>query len=394
MGNMNSLSKILLRLLFIMVTGSSATVLGAQDKQTLLSKAMGFISAPSRELDPEAVIQPAPSWTLSLSGDLRKFSVSQKSDFIVLMTYMDDIGDFGQTPLPSSLSSSLRSNVNKSAGFQVGYGNLTLGWNQSFGMSKELKQKVFSFDYTGAAYAAQLQYFDYQEYMEYDFEVAPKDDPNHFEEHARSEKPCRYRSLIADGFYAFNQRTFAYSAAYKGNKIQRRSSGSFMSGIKLIQGMLEVDPHDRILDLVAGVGRQTTTQVAFGGGYSYNLVPYHRDPDPQTGKGLRNITLNLTAIPMVTLFNQFASTVYIYEGYSDLSERKSYMNGNLMVNYVARAGLIYSWDKYSVCASGSYDSYSYKGRTKILLTGLSDDHIKNSGRFGRWTAGIRFNVRF
>ena len=158
--------------------------------------------------------------------------------------------------------------------------------------------------------------------------------------------------------------------------------------------MLEVDPHDRILDLVAGVGRQTTTQVAFGGGYSYNLVPYHRDPDPQTGKGLRNITFNLTAIPMVTLFNQFASTVYIYEGYSDLSERKSYMNGNLMVNYVARAGLIYSWDKYSVCASGSYDSYSYKGRTKILLTGLSDNHIKNSGRFGRWTAGIRFNVRF
>lgn len=394
MGNMNSLSRVLLRLLLIIVTGSSTIVLGAQDKQTLFRKVMDFISAPSRELDREAVIQPAPSWTLSLSGDFRKFSVSQKSEFTVLMTSMDEKGDFHETPLPATLSSSIRSKVNKSVGFQVGYGNLTLGWNQSFGMSKELKQKVFSFDYTGAAYAAQLQYFDYQEYMDYDFEVGPKGNPNYYEEHASSSKPGRYRSLIADGFYAFNQRTFAYSAAYKGNKIQRRSSGSFMTGIKLIEGILEVDPHDRFLDLAAGVGRQTTTQIAFGGGYSYNLVPYHRDPDPQTGKGLRNITLNLTAIPMVTLFNQFASTIYVYEGSDDFAERKSYMNGNLMVNYVAKAGLIYSWDKYSICASGSYDSYSYKGRTNFLLMGISNDSIKNSGRFGRWTAGIRFNVRF
>ena len=70
------------------------------------------------------------------------------------------------------------------------------------------------------------------------------------------------------------------------------------------------------------------------------------------------------------------------------------MHGTLMVNYVAKAGLIYSWDKFSVSASGSYDSYSYKGKTRILLLGLRDNLIKSSGSFGRWSASLRFSMRF
>ena len=385
----NNKSLYLLGLLLTFVTGSPGTVMNAQEKKTVFNKVLDLISAPSRELDPEAVYQRAPSWVFALSGDTRQFNISQRTDFTIMMQ-----GPEGESPRQASLTSSLKGIVNGSAGFQAGYGNLTLGWTQSLGKKNDLRQKTFFFDYLGAGYAAQFQYFDYQRFMDYKMEVAQEGGDGYSIIEGKTEKPARLRSLIVDGFYSFNQRAFAYSAAYKGDKVQRRSSGSFMAGAKLIQGLVEMEPDENIVVWSGGVGRQTTTQIAFGGGYSYNIVPYHRQPDPTTGKGLRNMTVNLTAIPMVTLFNQFSSTVFVYEGGSEYAEKKSYMNGNLMVNYVARAGLIYSWDRYSVSASGSYDSYSYKGRTKILFYGSSDDHIRTSGSFGRWSATLRFSVRF
>ena len=390
----NSISNIVLGLLLTFMAGSPGNVLDAQEKRTLLDKALYLISAPSRELDPEAVYQQAPSWNVALAGDVRQFTVSQKNEFTIVISNLDDYGNYTEDLWPAALTTTLTGDISKSVGIQLGYGNLSLGWTQNIGKSTDLKKRSFFFDYIGVGYAAQLQYYDYQQYMDYQLVLGEEGSDDYVVLDSKTDKPGRLRSLIADGYYSFNQRTFAYSAAYKGDKVQRRSAGSFMAGVKLIEGIMEVEPGDGIVGWIGGIGRQTTTQIAVGGGYSYNLVPYHRQPDPRTGKGLRNITMNLTAIPMVTMFNQFSSTVYVYQDDADYIEKKSYMNGNLMVNYVAKAGLIYSWDKFSVSASGSYDSYSYKGKTRILLLGLRDNLIKSSGSFGRWSASLRFSMRF
>ena len=168
-----------------------------------------------------------------------------------------------------------------------------------------------------------------------------------------------------------------------------------MFGTKFIYGLVESDPEDIIGVLTGGVGSQSSTQASFGAGASYNLVALHRQPDSESMNGLRNLTFNLTAIPMVTLFNKFSSTFYEQDPVSGEFHKalKSSMNGNLLVNYVVRAGAIFLWNRYSIGVSGRYDSYSYKGTTEIPLERIISD-VKTTGGFSRWSSSLRFSVRF
>ena len=273
----------------------------AQEKTTLFDKILGLISAPSRELDPTAVYQRAPSWTVSISSELRHAGINQKNDFN--LKYIDSYG-IPQTYLIGSMDSWLYGGYDKSVGIQVGYGNLSLGWNQKLFGDKEFKNSNLSFDFTSSGYAFQFQYMDFTHPMGYELSLGVPDTDDYSDTSGETENPARLRAFIADVSYSFNRRSFAYSAVYKGDKVQRRSAGSFMFGSMVINGLVESSPEDLISAMSAGVSRYTTTQVSFGGGYSYNFVAFHRQPDESTGKGLRNLTFNLTAIPMVTLFNK------------------------------------------------------------------------------------------
>ena len=133
----------------------------------------------------------------------------------------------------------------------------------------------------------------------------------------------------------------------------------------------------------------------FGGGYSYNLVPFHRQPYAEKDKGLRNLTINLTFLPMVTLFNQFSSTAY-----NDLENGvytrvdKDVRNGKLQVNYVARIGIGYTYNQFSVNLSASNNDHTYRGISSIVYGGFQSDDVKTEGSFFRWTTSIRLGWRF
>ena len=101
---------------------------------------------------------------------------------------------------------------------------------------------------------------------------------------------------------------------------------------------------------------------------------------------------------MVTLFNQFSSTMRRESEEGDPFFAKNVINGKLHVNYVFKAGAIYSWDRFFIGVSGSYDSYQYKGSTHIPEY-FSDeyaefDKIYSSGRFSRWSASLKLCVKF
>lgn len=366
----------------------------AQEKTTLFNKVLDLISAPSRTLDPTAVYQPAPSWTVSLSTEIRHAGINQKNDFE--MEFIDYDGN-PRTFLFGTLDSWLYGGYDKSIGVQAGYGNLSLGWNQKVFGDKEFKNNNLSFDFASSGYAFQLQYMDFTHPMGYDLSLGAEDTDNYSSASGETENPARLRAFIADVSYSFNQRTFAYSAVYKGDKVQRRSAGSFMFGSKVINGLVEVDPEELISTLSGGIARYSTTQVSFGGGYSYNIVAFHRQPDESTGKGLRNLAFNLTAIPMVTLYNRFSSTVYEVneENFGEfIKGATTSMNGNLLINYVTRAGMIYSRENMYLSLNGSYDSFSFKGKMDIPYRDYYLNKSKISGRFARWSAGLRFGVKF
>ena len=362
----------------------------SQQSDSFWKKIVNMISAPSMELDPGAVYQPAPRWSVAVSGELHQAGITQENDIDFTYAYdEEDGGDVFDMWVYSSTR--LQGGLDKGIGLQVGYGNLSLGWNQRIGGDKASTNTAFSFDYLAPGYALQLQYFDFRRPVDYEMKILFGNDWEDIEESGQTEKPGRMTSFIADAFYAFNRRSFAYSAVYKGNVVQRRSAGTWMFGVKYLQGQVEYNPDDLISDLWFGMTRQDTRQVSFGGGFSYNLVPFHRQPDAD-GEGLRNLTINLTAIPMVTLFNQFSSTMKNELQEGDSPWIKNVINGKMRMNYVLRAGAIYSWDRFFVGVSGSYDSYSYTGSISVPYDGF--DKIHSFTRFSRWSASLKLCVKF
>lgn len=377
-------------LIFLTLLGNAA----AQTQKGFLGRTIDKFTSTSRELDPDAVYQPAPRWTFALTGDLRQAEVSQKQEFALPYAILGPDDEMIISWTPIYLSSILKGKTNKAIGLQAGYGNLSIALSKTF--RAEGTERVFSFDYLSAGHAVQVQFFNLSNPVNYHMTYSQEDDWAYREEEGITENPGNMRALIVDAIYAFNRRSFAYSAAYKGNLFQKHSAGSWMFGSKLILGEYSIDPSEEMSGWTGGQARQTSAQLSFGGGYSYNLVPYHRQPYAERDKGLRNVTINLTFIPMVTLFNQFTSTTYQQNDDSNLFEEvdKSVMNGKLLINYVARFGISYSVNLFTFNLSASKDDFSYKGTSGLTFEGYKSNDVKTSGNFSRWMIAFRLGKRF
>ena len=350
------------------------------------------IAGPSPELDPAAIYQPQPRFHFALTGDVRKATMDEEKRFTVGVGHFDGY-NYVQDVVPARITSSLSSDIDWAVGIQAGYGNLSLSLSKK--IKGQGKDDYFSFDYIAAGFGVQVQYFNLLQPVTYRNTVAEEGHWAYLDQEGTTENPGNLRMFIVDAFYAFNRRTFAYSAAYKGNLFQRRSAGSWMFGSKLILGDYGIDPAEPIASWAGQQSLQTSAQVAFGGGYSFNLVPYHRQPTGDRDKGLRNLTINATFLPMVTLFNQFTTKAFQLGEDDRYHEfHKSVMNGRLLVNYVARVGIGWSYDLFTANLSASMDSFSYKGNSEMSVDGLIAENVATSGRIARYTVALRLGMRF
>ena len=350
------------------------------------------IAGPSPELDPEAIYQPKPRFHFALTGDIRQANMDEEKLFKVGVGHFDGYNVTFEE-IPARISSSMSSDLDKAVGFQAGYGNLSLALSKK--IKGQGKDDYFSFDFLSAGFAVQVQYFNLLQPVTYRSTVGEEGHWAYSDQEGTTENPGNLRTFIVDAFYAFNRRSFAYSAAYKGNLFQRRSAGSWMFGSKLILGDYGIDPSETIANWAGQQSLQTSAQVAFGGGYSFNLVPYHRQPTGDRDKGLRNVTINATFLPMVTLFNQFTTKAFQLGEDDRYHEfHKSVMNGKLLVNYVARVGIGWSYNLFTANLSASMDSFSYKGNSEMSVDGMIADKVATSGRFARYTVALRLGMRF
>ena len=377
----------------ILLTLAAVTLLvPAQAQESGFRAFIDRIAGPSPELDPEAIYQPQPRFHFALTGDIRKANMDEEKLFQVGVGHFDGY-NVTYEEIPARISSSMSSDLDKAVGFQAGYGNLGLALSKK--IKGQGKDDYFSFDYLSAGFAVQVQYFNLLQPVTYRYTMGEEGHWAYSDQEGTTENPGNLRTFIVDAFYAFNRRTFAYSAAYKGNLFQRRSAGSWMFGSKLILGDYGIDPAEDIATWAGQQSLQTSAQVAFGGGYSFNLVPYHRQPTGDRDKGLRNLTINATVLPMVTLFNQFTSKAFRQGEDGKYHEfHKNVMNGKLLVNYVARVGIGWSYNLFTANLSASMDSFSYKGNSEMSVEGLIADNVATSGRFARYTVALRLGMRF
>lgn len=78
------------------------------------------------------------------------------------------------------------------------------------------------------------------------------------------------RSFSIDGYYVFNNKRFAFPAAYKMSLVQRHTTGSWMLAARYMQGHLYNSP-EAVWDSYNLLDCFSTMQASIGGGYSVNF---------------------------------------------------------------------------------------------------------------------------
>lgn len=350
---------------------------------------------PNPKLDSVWIFQPAKAWLFSSGYKLSRMGVTLVSE----IDYPDD------SSLPDSrVQVRLLDPAAHHVGGNVGYGPVSLGYSQEVGR-KTGSNSSFSFKYISTHYGGEFRYSHYSNTVAATLSRSlDGSGQNDAESNDRTEylsyQPGQLISVILSGFYAFNKERFCYLSAYNGKMIQRRSAGSWLVSAKYRQGVLKIAPEDTpILDLLQGLGQFRIYQFSLGGGYSFNWVPYHLDPvHGKDLRGLRNLTLNFTVMPLLTLFNESVNYTYMQTApsvYSDKVFERYPLFGSIQPIFIASAGINYAFGHFFVNLWSDYDLLPFNSPDKVDAK-KGDDHydISQYGFFSNWRVALELSYRF
>ena len=374
-------------------------------------------------VDTNYVKTPKHPWQVSLKSrvsqtDLQMHSVVDGAELFDgdgLMPFIRGLGDMATDPR-------FMTRVSTSLGVKVGYKGLSASY--SFPIGGDKSQNI-SLKSTGSWYAVNLRWHkfktktarthyagavqprdvDYDEATQ-DFTFFDSGDPYAWDETEKEElaSPISIKTLIFDGFYIFNRKTFSYAAAYNQKTIQVRSAGSPIVG--LMGYYADFDYDDRLnADLIYemdGIGRLRQYQLALGAGYAYNFVP---------AKGW---LISAMAMPMVTVVNRTRINTYdsnfkelahahlleqvlneaIKEETGEEMPLTDYTseyqlqstgvhsrNNRIALNFTTRLSVTYNWNRYFVNANGQFNNFNYK-------------HKAMNGHLNDWYINASIGVRF
>ncbi|MBR5660279.1 MAG: DUF4421 family protein [Bacteroidales bacterium] len=362
---------------------ASAQDLGIIDR--IVKSFFDKVSGPDPRFDSSYVTRPALPWSFSVGTTLISTGSDLKSDIKVT-----DYTSPNAPTINADLESRMRRHLHKKVGGSIGYGSLSLSGAIEVGSKNPGKNTFFSFSFRQPSYGAKIHYYRTHEYVDGILDVEGASLPYSF----TSDYPGMMSTLTFDAYYLFNHRRFSYTAATEGNFVQHRSAGSWMAIAKYHQGDMSLDQADKfMLSFSNGLCRYTTRQISLGAGYSFNYVPIHRDVSNHvSGKGFRNLTINLSAIPMASLYNHLY-TYSILRG--DDSSGKSSFDGRIVPAFIVRGGISFSWDRFSLVSSTSYNSFGFNGLPSIIWEDghrLKND-IETNGMFYDLTTSFSLIVR-
>lgn len=347
---------------------------GAQT--SLKDKALRIVhklTAPSKKLDSAYVFQRRAHWNVALTSGIMQNQVWQTSIF-----------NLTEDNQPFEFNAHLHEGLYKQVGLKAGYGGLVLGYSHEIGFKSALKRKSFVLDMLKPGWGLQIQYFNIQDIIDYTMKQGVEGEVDFAQLSGQTDSPGTMRFVVADAVYAFNQAKFVLNGAYSSAKLQRRSAGSFILTGKFNIGEVSFKPDDDFSEAANLILSTSSTQVSVGGGYSYNLVPYHRDPDGPGEKGLRNLTLNLTVAPVLTLYNKMVFN----DGDSALP-----MIGRVSPNYTSRVGVGYAFGRFGMNLSGKYDILAYASSRPVDTGDPDIGPVSTRALFSKWQVSFLFTVQ-
>ncbi len=338
------------------------------------------VSTPKKHFDSTYVFQTKLVWTVALEAEWLRPGADLFGDYSADAPLWDSF-----SIQDGSLKVGLVDQPCHKLGLAVGYGTLRLGYGIQVGRREGERNTYFSFGLHSAAYSAQIRY-----YRLHPHPTGTIDFGGSFPVSLTSAVPGEIRALTLDGSYAFNRHRFVYNAAYTGRHLQRRSAGSWMVTAKYLQGDFSLNPDETAVLGLSGPVRIDTRQFSAGGGYSFNWTLFHRDPAEEENKGLRNLTFNATALPMVS----FVSLVRTVGGDSD-GQTVRYKNMPTFTPAV-RSAICYSLDRWSISVETAYSRYDFRGVEKDFFLPASDQpvHVKARGVFHDLTVKGKVNLHF
>jgi hypothetical protein len=172
---------------------------------TLWGKVNYFLTKPA-VVDTTRIYQPKPCFSLGL------FTTGQKAGFDTNVKFNLD---FDGESLPGLSTYQLSENLCKKIGLEVGYGNINLGYGFEVGHKSAWKKSAFAFNIIGKSWGLRFNYFKITNPFTSGLALGNKGDSNYEHYEIISEEPALLRNFSIDGYYVFNNKRFAYPAAYK-----------------------------------------------------------------------------------------------------------------------------------------------------------------------------------
>ena len=331
---------------------------------------------------------------------LGAFNTVQKAGFDVDVDFALDFEDIYQTGLSQY---SLSENLCKKIGLEVGYGKVILGYGLEVGPRSAWKKSSFGLGIIGKSWGAKFNYYKITNPFKSSLTLGEEGDAGYFHDEFITEEAAVLKSFTIDGYYAFNNKRFAFPATYKVGMVQRRTAGSWMLTARYMQGSLYNSPEAswasyNMLDCF------NTLQASVGGGYSVNFVLWHKDPTGPRDQGLRNLTINLTAMPVITLVNYLKTTSYKFNfdeetgAMTNTDERVSKIWCYPMPNYVGSAAVGLTLWRFFFSTQFTYNTFYFRSSHAFDANQMDTpdyvDDISFRGTFHDWTLKTLLVYRF
>ena len=338
------------------------------------------------DVDSTRIYQPAKAcWSVGL------LTTGQKAGFDVDVDFKIKLDD--ASSLDGISKYSLGENLCKKIGLEVGYGNVGFSYSLEVGQRSATKKRSFSLGNIGRTWGVNFKYFKITNPYISGLTLGAEGDEHYMHDEFVSEEMASLRSFAIDGYFVFNNKRFAYPAAYKIGLIQRHTAGSWLLTARYMQGELYNSPEVswdsyNLLDCFS------TLQASVGGGYSVNFVPWHKDPIGPRDQGLRNLTINLTALPVITFVNYLKATAYEYELNDEtheihhVGEKVSKIWCYPMPNYIGSAAISLTMWRFFFSTQFTYNCFYFRSSNAFDASRMdipdNVDDLSFRGTFNDW----------
>lgn len=366
------------RLLFAIVLFFGVLSSQAQER-TFWQKVHLFLTKPA-VVDTTCIYQPEPGLSLGV------FSTGQKAGFHVDVNFAIKTDESNSIAGVSSYS--LSENICKKVGLDFGYGNVGFSYSLEVGHRSATKKRSLGFSIVGKSWGVHINYFKITNPFTSGLTFGKEGDEDYYHDEFVSKELAALRNLSIDGYYVFNNKRFAFPAAYKVGLVQRHTAGSWMLTARYMQGDLYNSP-EASMDSYNLLDCFATLQASVGGGYSVNFVLWHKDPVGLRDKGLRNLTFNLTAMPVLTACNYLKTTSYDTDDEGNDKPIVSKIWCNPMPNFIGSAAVGLSMGRFFFSAQFTYNWFYFRSSDAFNAKELEiPDYLSDlsfHGSFHDWT---------